>query len=53
MKNALRKYITEQVTSPKKEEVNEILSLFRENQFQKGEFFKEPSKTGNYLGFFI
>jgi len=45
MRNRLKKYIIQQVESPKEEEVDEILSLFQEKQFKKGEYFKEPFKT--------
>ena len=51
MKKALTEYIITQVTSPKEEEVKEILSIFEVKHFKKGEFFKEPFKTGNHLAF--
>ena len=51
MKKALIEYIITQVTSPKEEEVKEILSIFEEKQFKKGEFFKEPFQTGNHIAF--
>ena len=51
MKNTLKKYIIQQVVSPKEEEIEEILSLFQEKQFKKGEYFKEPFKTGNHIAF--
>lgn len=51
MKEALKSYIIDQVTSPKEEEIEEILALFQEKQFRKGEFFKEPFKTGNHIAF--
>ena len=51
MKNTLRKYIIQQVVSPKEEEIEEIVSLFQEKQFKKGEYFKEPFKTGNHFAF--
>ena len=51
MKEALKSYIIDQVTSPKEEEINDILALFEEKQFKKGDFFKEPFKTGNHAAF--
>ena len=51
MKEALKSYIIDQVTSPKEEEINDILALFEEKQFKKGEFFKEPFKTSNHVAF--
>ena len=51
MKKALIEYIITQVTSPKEEDVKEILSIFEEKQFKKGEFFKEPFQTGNHIAF--
>ena len=51
MKKALTEYIITQVTSPKEEEVKEILSIFEVKHFKKGEFFKEPFKPGNHLAF--
>ncbi|MEL7428009.1 MAG: Crp/Fnr family transcriptional regulator [Bacteroidota bacterium] len=51
MKEALRKYISEQVTSPREEELDEILALFREKHFKKGEFFKRPFTIGNQFAF--
>lgn len=51
MREALRSYIKDQVTSPNEEEINDVLSLFKEKQFKKGEFFKEPFKTGNHIAF--
>ena len=51
MKKALREYIITQVTFPKEEEISEILSLFQEKQFKKGEYFKEPFKTSNHVAF--
>jgi len=51
MKDHLKKYIIEQVRSPKEEEINEILALFEEKHFRKGEFFKKPFTTGNHLAF--
>ena len=51
MKEALKSFITDQVTSPKEEEIKEILSIFEVKHFKKGEFFKEPFKTGNHLAF--
>jgi CRP-like cAMP-binding protein len=51
MKEALKSYIIDQVTSPKEEEIYDILALFEEKQFKKGDFFKEPFKTGNHAAF--
>jgi len=51
MREALRSYIIDQVTSPNEEEINDVLTLFEEKQFKKGEFFKEPFKTGNHIAF--
>jgi len=51
MKDDLRKFIIDQVKSPKEEEINEILALFEEKHFRKGDYFVEPFKTGNHLGF--
>ncbi len=51
MKEALKLFITDHVTSPKEEEINDILALFEEKQFKKGEFFKKPFKTGNHIAF--
>jgi CRP-like cAMP-binding protein len=51
MKEALKKYIVEQVKSPNKAEINEILGIFEEKQFQKGEFFKTPFTTGRQIAF--
>ena len=51
MREALRTYIIDQVTSPNEEEINDVLTLFEEKQFKKREFFKEPFKTGNHIAF--
>ena len=51
MKELLRQYIIDQVTSPKEEEIKEILSIFEIKEFKKGDYFKEPFKTGNEIGF--
>ncbi len=51
MKEALKLFITDQVASPKEEEINDILALFEEKKFKKGEFFKEPFKIGNHIAF--
>ncbi|MEL7249141.1 MAG: Crp/Fnr family transcriptional regulator [Bacteroidota bacterium] len=51
MKEALRKYISEQVISPREEELDEVLALFREKHFKKGEFFKRPFTVGNQFAF--
>lgn len=51
MEDPLKRYIIQQVGSPNEREVDEILSLFRKKYFKKGEFFKEPFRTGKYLAF--
>jgi len=51
MKDALKQYILGQVKYPKEEEIVEILSLFREKQFKKGDFFKKPFTVGKHLAF--
>ena len=51
MKEDLRGYIIDQVPYPKEEEINDILALFEEQHFIKGELFKEPFKTSNYVAF--
>ena len=51
MKDALKKYITDQVITVREEEVREILGMFEEQQFQKGEFFKKPFTTGHQIAF--
>ena len=51
MKDALKKYIIEQVKSPNEAEINEILGIFEEKQFQKGEFFIKPFTTGHQIAF--
>lgn len=51
MKELLRQYLIEQVSSPKEEEIEEILSIFEINEFKKGDYFKKPFKTGKEIGF--
>ena len=51
MKKELEEYIIGYVASPKQGEINEILSLFREKEFKKDEFFKKPFTTGKHLAF--
>lgn len=41
----LRKYIVQQVNSPKEGEIDEILALFEEKHFQKGGLFKKKPFT--------
>ena len=51
MKEKLRKFIQEHVKNPKEEEIQEILSLFHEKKFLKGEYFKEPFTSSNDFAF--
>lgn len=51
MKDDLKHHIIRYVTSPKEEEISEMLDLFREKEFKKGEFFKKPFATGRHLAF--
>lgn len=51
MKELLRQYLIDQVPNPKEEEIEEILSIFKVVDFQKGDFFKAPFKTGKEIGF--
>jgi CRP-like cAMP-binding protein len=51
MKDLLKKYIMAQVTSPKEEEIEAVLSIFQEKHFKKGEFFKKPFTTGKHIAF--
>ena len=51
MKDSLKKYIIEQVHSPKEEEIDEIIGIFQDRQFQKGEFFKKPFTKGHQIAF--
>lgn len=51
MKHHLRNYILEQVKSPREEELTEILNIFEERHFTKGQLFKEPYKTGTEIAF--
>ena len=51
MKHRLKEYILGQVKYPNESEIDEILDLFEEKQFEKGEFFKKPHTTGRHLAF--
>jgi CRP-like cAMP-binding protein len=51
MKEALKKYIFQQVAAPKEGEIEEILSIFSSKDFQKGEFFKAPFTVGTEVAF--
>ena len=51
MKKELEAYISSYVNSPKEEEIHEILTLFREKGFKKGEFIKRPFTIGKHLAF--
>lgn len=51
MKDSLKNYIVKQVASPKEGEIEEILSIFREKHYQKGDFFKKPFTTGSHVAF--
>jgi CRP-like cAMP-binding protein len=51
MKNRLKEFILGQVKYPNESEINEILDLFEEKHFKKGEFFKKPHTTGKHLAF--
>ena len=53
MNELLRQYLIEQVSSPKDEEIKEILSIFEVKDFKKGEYFKEPFKVGKEIGFLV
>lgn len=51
MLDSLKNYIFEQVTHPNKKEVDEILALFEEQHFQKGDLFKKPFVEGTNVAF--
>ncbi len=51
MKESLKQYILERVVHPKEEEVNEILALFEEKLYRKGDFFKKPFTVGPDVAF--
>lgn len=51
MKELLRQYLIEQVSSPKEEEIEEILSIFEAKEFKKGDYFKKPFTAGNEICF--
>ena len=49
--DSLKTFILEQVLNPREEEIKEVLSLFEEKSFQKGEFFKKPFTSGPDVAF--
>lgn len=51
MKELLKQYLIDQVTSPVEEDIDEILSIFKVKEFKKGDYFKEPFKIGQEIGF--
>lgn len=51
MKELLKQYLIEHVPSPKKEEIEEILSIFEIKEFKKGDYFKAPFKAGKEISF--
>lgn len=51
MQDSLEKYILGQVIQPKAQEVEEILALFEERPFRKGDFFKKPFVSGPDIAF--
>lgn len=51
MKEQLRQYILDLVKSPKADEIDEVLNVFEEKTFAKGDYFKEPYKTGTQIAF--
>ncbi len=53
MKEFLKQYLIEQVSSPKEEEIEDILSIFKVKEFRKGDYFKEPFKVGHEIGFLV
>lgn len=53
MKECFRKYILDTVEHPREEEVEEILSIFSEKKFKKGDLFKKRDHRMNELGFLI
>ena len=51
MENALEVFIREKVKQAKEDEVEEILEIFRERIFRRGERFKDRNTKINELGF--
>lgn len=51
MKELLKQYLLDHVISPKEEEIEDILSIFKIEAFRKGDYFKEPFKAGKEIGF--
>tara|TARA_Y100000389_G_scaffold203520_1_gene252156 strand:+ start:1062 stop:1634 length:573 start_codon:yes stop_codon:yes gene_type:complete len=53
MNELLRQYLIEQVSSPKEEDIEGVLSIFEVKEFKKGDYFKEPFKAGKEIGFLV
>ncbi len=53
MKTQFEDYIYQRVKKPKNHEVQEILSIFCEKEFDKGELFKEGNTAIKKLGFLV
>jgi len=53
MKTQFEDFIYQRVKKPKHHEVEEILSIFSERKFDKGEAFKEGNTAINKLGFLV
>ena len=53
MKSDFRDFIYHRVKKPRDQEVQEILSIFSEKEFEKGDFFKRGNTVIRTLGFLV
>lgn len=53
MKNQLEEFIYRRVKCPQEDEVQEILSIFHEKRYEKGDKFKESDTQIQELGFLV
>lgn len=53
MKAQLEKFIRTKVKNPREEEIREILGIFEERTYSKGQVFKEANTISKELGFII